>query len=299
MQCMKQRGGFVMVTGNHHSTSTLHSPNFHCAITCVIPKHSKCPSSSARSVLWSSSAACGSCRWLQFGVPPWRARPARYTLHRSARRAPRSSFSRSSTILRRAWSCCSRNFRGRDRPDRNASRSRWTSRFMASSYEKVKEIKKRTRRRPGWIRIQVGVVHQPYLGALHQLARTQLHAPHRRNLTAQPRQKSVVGLSPSRAPIGRGEARDTTPPTGPAHAPPTRGNLGADAGAARVARPAEHREVRVGAGPSGRGEIDAQENPSETRSGRPAATRFCGCLERLSPLFPLFVQRPPQGNPLQ
>lgn len=74
MQGMKQqRGGFEMVTGKHRSTCTLHSPNFNCAITCAIPKHSKCPGSRARSVLRSCSAACGSGRWWSFGVPPWRA----------------------------------------------------------------------------------------------------------------------------------------------------------------------------------------------------------------------------------
>jgi hypothetical protein len=52
-------------------------------------------------------------------------------LHRSAAMAARMSFSCSCTILRIASSCCSRNRRGRERPDRNAWRSRWTSRSMA------------------------------------------------------------------------------------------------------------------------------------------------------------------------
>lgn len=50
---------------------------------------------------------------------------------RSAAMAASRSSSRSCTILRRAWSCCSRKARGRDRPVWNAARNRWTSRSMA------------------------------------------------------------------------------------------------------------------------------------------------------------------------
>lgn len=53
------------------------------------------------------------------------------TLHKSEAMAVRMSFSRSCTILRRASSCCSRKLKGLDLPDRNALRTRWTSRSMA------------------------------------------------------------------------------------------------------------------------------------------------------------------------
>lgn len=71
-------------------------------------------------------------------LPKWSGKKCRSrllrladTLHKSEVMAARMSFSRSCNILRRASSCCSRNLKGRDLPDWNALRTRWTSRSMA------------------------------------------------------------------------------------------------------------------------------------------------------------------------